>query len=95
MLNPQWVNLLKERSFDLIVLLMTFVLPMLVPFILEWFKSSLAVVIPTDAASVSALDARGMTIIGVFVAIFFAISILVGLFFINRSQCEKMSRGRL
>lgn len=74
-----WANLLKERSFDIIVLLMTFVLPMTIPFFLEWLKSSLKVVIPTDAASVSTLDARAMTIIGIFVAVFFAISILVGL----------------
>ena len=74
-----WANLLKERSFDIIILLMTFVLPMLVPFPLEWLKSRLNVIIPTDAASVSALDTRAMTIIGIFVAVLFAISILVGL----------------
>ncbi|HSG44722.1 MAG TPA: flippase activity-associated protein Agl23 [Anaerolineales bacterium] len=74
-----WENLLKERSFDIIVLLMTFVLPMLVPFLLEWLKSSLNVVIPTDAASVNAMDGRAMLIIGVFVVIFFAVSILVGM----------------
>ena len=74
-----WANLLKERSFDIIVLLMTFVLPMLIPFILEWLKTSLQVVIPTDAASVSVLDTRAMTIIGIFVAVFFAVSILIGL----------------
>ncbi len=74
-----WVNLKRERSFDIILLLMTFVLPMLVPFPLEWLKSSLNVVIPTDAASVAALDTRAMTIIGIFVAVFFSISILVGM----------------
>ena len=74
-----WDNLLKERSFDIIVLLMTFVLPMTIPFFLEWLKSSLNVVIPTDAASVSALDTRAMTIIGIFVAVFFTLSIFVGL----------------
>jgi predicted membrane-bound mannosyltransferase/streptogramin lyase len=74
-----WANLLKERSFDIIVLLMTFVLPMLVAFPLDWLKSSLNVAIPTDAASVSALDTRAMTVIGIFVAVFFAIAILVGL----------------
>ena len=74
-----WANLIKERSFDIILLLMTFVLPMLVPFPLEWLESRLNVIIPTDAASVASLDTRAMTIIGVFVAVFFAISILVGL----------------
>ena len=74
-----WENLLQERSFDIIVLLMTFVLPMLIPFILEWLKSSLQVVIPTDAASVNAMDTRAMLIIGIFVVVFFAVSIFVGL----------------
>ncbi len=74
-----WASLLKERSFDIILLLMTFVIPMLVPFILKWLESSLNVMIPTDAASVSAMDTRAMTIIGIFVAILFAVSILVGL----------------
>ena len=74
-----WVNLLRERSFDVIVLLTTFVLPMLIPFLLEWLEPRLLVVIPTDSASVAALDTRAMTIIGVFVAVFFAVSILVGL----------------
>ena len=74
-----WENLLKERSFDIVLLLMTFVLPMLVPFPLDWLESKLNVVIPTDAASVASLDTRAMTIIGVFVAVFFTISILVGL----------------
>jgi predicted membrane-bound mannosyltransferase/DNA-binding beta-propeller fold protein YncE len=74
-----WVNLLKERSFDIVLLLMTFVLPMLVPFPLKWLESKLHVVIPSDAASVAALDSRAMTTIGIFVAVFFAISILLGL----------------
>ncbi len=74
-----WANLLKERSFDIVVLLMTFVLPMLVPFPLEWLESRLNVIVPTDAASVAALDTRAMTIIGIFVAVLFAISILIGL----------------
>ncbi|NJC98007.1 MAG: TIGR03663 family protein [Anaerolineae bacterium] len=74
-----WGNLVRERSFEIIMLLMTFVLPMLVPFPIKWFESSLNVIIPTDAASVATMDTRAMTIIGVFVAIFFAMSIVVGL----------------
>ena len=74
-----WGNLLKERSFDIVLLLMTFVLPMLVPFPLDWLESRLNVVIPTDAASVASLDTRAMTIIGICVAVFFAISLFVGL----------------
>jgi predicted membrane-bound mannosyltransferase/DNA-binding beta-propeller fold protein YncE len=74
-----WGNLLKERSFDIILLLMTFVFPMLIPFPIKWLESRLHVAIPTDAASVSGLDARAMTIIGIFVAVFFIIAILIGM----------------
>jgi len=74
-----WNSLLKERSFDLIVLLMSFVLPMLVAFPLEWLKGRLNVVIPTSAAAVSALDTRSVTVIGVFTAVFFAVAIAAGL----------------
>jgi len=79
LLGYGWKNILKERSFDIIVLLTTFVLPMAIPFPLEWLESRLNVVIPTDAASVAALDTRAMAIIGIFVAVFFALSILVGM----------------
>ncbi len=74
-----WENLLNERSFDLIVLLMSFVLPMLVAFPLEWLKTRLNVVIPTSAASVAALDTRSIIIIGVFTAAFFGMAIAIGL----------------
>jgi len=74
-----WQNLLKERSFDLILLLMTFVIPMLVPFPIKWLETKIGVTIPTDAASVSNLDSHALTILGIFVAIFFAISIFIGL----------------
>jgi len=74
-----WANLLKERSFELILLIGTFVLPMLVPFPIKLLEKRLNVIIPTDAASVSGLDARSLWIIGGFVAIFFAISIVIGL----------------
>ncbi|MGZ9221951.1 MAG: flippase activity-associated protein Agl23, partial [Anaerolineales bacterium] len=74
-----WTNLLKERSFDLLILTGTFVLPMLIPFPIKWSESRLHVAIPTDAASVNALDARGITIIAAFVAIFFLISIVIGM----------------
>jgi predicted membrane-bound mannosyltransferase/DNA-binding beta-propeller fold protein YncE len=74
-----WANLLKERSFDLLILTGTFVLPMLIPFPIKWLEPRLHVAIPTDAASVNALDARGITIIAIFVAIFFLISIVIGM----------------
>jgi predicted membrane-bound mannosyltransferase/DNA-binding beta-propeller fold protein YncE len=74
-----WHRIPKNRSFDLMILLGTFVLPMATAFPLDWLKERLNVVVPTDAASVSALDSRALTIIGVFVAVFFIISIIVGL----------------
>src|SRR5215211_5251264 len=74
-----WNNLLQERSFDLMVLLLTFVLPMLTAFLLKFFESSLNVTIPTDAASVNSLDARALGIIGAFVVLLFIISIAVGM----------------
>jgi predicted membrane-bound mannosyltransferase/DNA-binding beta-propeller fold protein YncE len=74
-----WTNLLKERSFDLLILTGTFVLPMLIPFPIQWLEPTLHVAIPTDAASVNAFDARGLTIIAAFVGIFFLISIVIGM----------------
>jgi len=74
-----WSNLLKERPFDLLILLGTFVLPMLTPLLIKLFESRLNVAIPTDAASVNALDARGITIIAAFVGILFLISIIIGM----------------
>ena len=74
-----WVNLLKERSFDLMVLISTFVLPMLIPFPIKLLETRLNVAIPTDAASVSALDPRSLLIIGIFVVVFFTLAISIGL----------------
>jgi len=74
-----WANLLQERSFDLLILLGTFVLPMLTPFPIKWLEGRLNVVIPTDAASVSSLDQRSIGVMLGFVALFFLITIVVGL----------------
>ncbi|HLA07278.1 MAG TPA: flippase activity-associated protein Agl23 [Anaerolineales bacterium] len=74
-----WANLLQERSFDLLVLLGTFVLPMLIPFPIKWLEGRLNVILPTDAASVSSLDQRSLAIIAAFVITFFIISIVIGL----------------
>ena len=74
-----WHRIPKSRAFDLMILFGTFVLPMATAFPLDWLKERLNVVVPTDAASVSALDPRSMWIIAGFVALFFALSILVGL----------------
>jgi uncharacterized protein (TIGR03663 family) len=74
-----WHRIPKERSFDLMILIGTFVLPMTTAFPVDWLKSRLNVTIPTDSASVNALDSRSMMVIGIFVAAFFLVSILVGM----------------
>src|SRR5215216_2031764 len=74
-----WHRIPKSRAFDLMILLGSFVLPMATAFPIEWLKSTLKVALPTDSASVTALDARSMTIVGIFVAVFFLLSVLVGM----------------
>jgi uncharacterized protein (TIGR03663 family) len=74
-----WANLLKERSFDLMVLIGSFVLPMLIPFPIKLLEKQLNVAIPTDAASVNALDPRSILIISIFVVVFFVIAITIGM----------------
>ena len=74
-----WANLLQERSFDLLILLGTFILPMMTAFPIKFLQSTLNVAIPTDAASVNALDARALGIIGAIVVLLFVISIAIGM----------------
>src|SRR6266498_4236982 len=74
-----WHRIPKERSFDLMILIGTFVLPMTTAFPVDWLKTRLNVTIPTDSASVNALDSRSMIVIGIFVAVFFLISVLIGM----------------
>jgi predicted membrane-bound mannosyltransferase/DNA-binding beta-propeller fold protein YncE len=74
-----WHRIPKERSFDLLILIGTFVLPMTTAFPVDWLKTRLNVTIPTDSASVNALDSRSMMVIGIFVAVFFLVSIIIGM----------------
>ncbi len=74
-----WHRIPKSRSFDLLMLLGTFVLPMATAFPLDWLKTRLNVVVPTDAASVSTLDTRSLGIIGAFLVVFFVLSIIIGM----------------
>src|SRR6266508_3376404 len=74
-----WHRIPKERSFDLLILIGTFILPMTTAFPVDWLKTRLNVTIPTDSASVNSLDSRSMMIIGAFIAVFFLISIIVGM----------------
>jgi uncharacterized protein (TIGR03663 family) len=70
----------QERSFDLLVLIITFAFPLLTAFILDSLKKlGLSnVTIPTDAASVTQLSTYTMTIMGVILTVLFAITILIG-----------------
>ena len=75
-----WRNLLQERSFDLMILLGTFVLPMVAAFVIRVLEGSLNITIPTDAASVNNLDARALGIIGAIVILLFVLSIAIGMY---------------
>ena len=75
-----WTNLLRERSFDLMLLLGTFVLPMLSAFLIKIFEKSLNLTIPTEVAEVNALDARALAIIGVFLILLYVLSIAIGMY---------------
>src|SRR5687768_12390832 len=74
-----WEKIRQQRSFDLMILIGTFVLPMAIPFPIKWLESRLNIAIPTDGASVAALTQRDFLFIGGFVIVFFAISIVVGM----------------
>jgi predicted membrane-bound mannosyltransferase len=71
----------QERSFDLLVVLLTFTLPQLTAFILQTLQKLgvTNVTIPTDAASVSQLDSFSMLVMGIVLAVLFAITIGIGL----------------
>ena len=72
-------NLREDRAFGLMILLGTFVLPMVTPFPIKWLEPWLHVTIPTEAAQIQTLDARALWTVGGFVAFFFILSILIGM----------------
>jgi len=83
-----WHRLRAERSFGLLILIGTLVLPMLIAFPIKFMEGWLHVTIPTTAPEIDALLAsqdlilglpREFAIIGLFIVILFAISIVVGL----------------
>jgi len=82
-----WGQLKLERSFGLIILIGTLVLPMLSPLPIKFLENWLHVTIPTTAPEIDTLLAsqdlllglpREFTIIGIIIIIFFAISIVIG-----------------
>ncbi len=75
-----WQGVKSERSFDMLIMVGTFVLPMLTPFPITFLQNWLHVTIPTTAPEVQALTPHDVIVIGIFLIVFFAISIAIGLF---------------
>ena len=76
-----WEKIRNERSFDLLMVCGTIVLPMLSPFVVKMLESWLNVTIPTTAPEVQTMsgDIRSILIIVGFLALMFVISAVVGL----------------
>ena len=70
-----WERVRKERSFGLLILLGTFVLPQLSPFPVNLVGWS----IPTNASQVKAMTLTDMLNIGVFLVPMFLVSVAIGL----------------
>ncbi len=76
-----WERLRNERSFDLLMVCGTIVLPMLSPFPIKWSERFLHVNIPTSAPEVQALtgDLKSILTIAGFLLGMFIIATIVGL----------------
>ncbi len=79
-----WKRILRERSFDLLILAGTIVLPLLTAFLIEMAKGWLNVSIPTEAANVQNMTSRDIAVIGAFLLITFGLSIGIGLIWNRR-----------
>jgi predicted membrane-bound mannosyltransferase/DNA-binding beta-propeller fold protein YncE len=73
-----WQRVKSERSFDLLVVAGTMVLPMLVPFMLKLAQAQLKIQIPTSAAELQSLTPSNTAVVGAFLASAFGLSILFG-----------------
>lgn len=76
-----WERIKSERSFDMLILIGTFVLPMLTPFPIKFLQGVLQTTIPTTAPEIQALASQphAVMVIGIFLVSFFLISIAIGL----------------
>jgi predicted membrane-bound mannosyltransferase/sugar lactone lactonase YvrE len=74
-----WGRVRAERSFSMLTLVGTLVLPMLVPFPIKLLEKSLAVTIPTTAPEVQALTSHDVMVVGAFVLGAFVLSLAIGL----------------
>jgi predicted membrane-bound mannosyltransferase/sugar lactone lactonase YvrE len=79
-----WKRILRERSFDLLILSGTIVLPLLTAFLIDMAKGWLKVSVPTEAANVQSMTSRDIIIIGTFLLLTFGLSALIGLFWNRR-----------
>lgn len=75
-----WERIRNERSFDLLIVTGTIVLPQLTPFPIKFLENSLKVTIPTTAPEVQALsaDLRSILIIAGFLIGMFIIAAIIG-----------------
>lgn len=74
-----WERLRTERSFDLLMVTGTIVLPLLAPLPISIVEKWYGLVIPTTFEEIQALNATAMTIIGGFLLFMFVIAIGIGL----------------
>jgi len=76
-----WEKIRNERSFDLLMVCGTIVLPMLSPFPIDWLKGWLKVTIPTTAPEVMTMsgDIRSILVIVGFLVLMFILSAAAGL----------------
>ncbi|MBE0672301.1 MAG: TIGR03663 family protein [Anaerolineales bacterium] len=76
-----WERIRNERSFDLLMVTGTIVLPQLSPFLIKVFEKTLKVAIPTSAAEVQALGSNFSAIleIGGFLLLMFVLSAAIGM----------------
>jgi predicted membrane-bound mannosyltransferase/DNA-binding beta-propeller fold protein YncE len=87
-----WARIRSERSFELLIVTGTLILPMLSPFPVKWLEPWLHVSIPTTAPEVQALssDPRAIWVIGGSLITMFVLSALIGLIW-NRHVWWKIS----
>jgi predicted membrane-bound mannosyltransferase/sugar lactone lactonase YvrE len=74
-----WARIKSERSFDMLILSGTLVLPMLTAFPIKLLETQLKVQIPTTASELQALTPHDVMVVGIFIAITFGLSIGIGI----------------
>jgi len=76
-----WERIRNDRSFDLLMVTGTIVLPQLSAFLIKIFEKSLNVTIPTTAPEIQALgsNTRAILVIGGFLLLTFILAIVIGL----------------